>query len=40
MIAVDELEDGNCFDTSPAVDGNRLLLRLGQFSYCMEGSDA
>lgn len=35
QLAVNELEDGSRFDGSPAVDGNRLLMRSGKFLYCL-----
>ena len=35
QLAVNELDDGSRFDGSPAVDGNRLLVRSGKFLYCL-----
>ncbi|WP_165698959.1 outer membrane protein assembly factor BamB family protein [Bremerella volcania] len=33
--ARNELSDGTRFDASPAVDGNRLLIRSGKYLYCI-----
>jgi hypothetical protein len=33
--ATSDLDDGSRFDASPAVDGNRLLIRSGKFLYCL-----
>jgi outer membrane protein assembly factor BamB len=38
QLAVNALEDGSRFDGSPAVDGNRLLMRSGKFLYCLAES--
>jgi len=35
-LASSELADGSRFDASPAVDGDRLLIRSGKFLYCVE----
>ena len=35
QLAVNRLEDGSRFDGSPAVDGDRLLIRSGKFLYCL-----
>ena len=35
QLAVNQLNDGTRFDASPAVDGNRLLVRSGKFLYCL-----
>ena len=35
LLATNELNDGSRFDASPAVDGNRLLLRSEKFLYCI-----
>ncbi len=35
QLAVNDLDDGSQFDGSPAVDGNRLLIRSGKFLYCL-----
>ncbi|MHC4404162.1 MAG: outer membrane protein assembly factor BamB family protein [Planctomycetota bacterium] len=35
QLAMNELDDGSRFDGSPAVDGNRLLVRSGKFLYCL-----
>jgi outer membrane protein assembly factor BamB len=35
QLAVNVLEDRSRFDGSPAVDGNRLLIRSGKFLYCL-----
>ncbi len=35
QIAVNELRDGSLFNASPAVTGNRLLLRSDRFLYCV-----
>ena len=35
QLAVNELGDRSRFDASPAVDGNRLLVRSGKFLYCL-----
>lgn len=34
-LARNKLSDGTRFDASPAVDGNRLLIRSGKFLYCL-----
>ena len=34
-LALNELRDRSRFDASPAVDGNRLLVRSGKFLYCL-----
>ncbi len=34
-LANNELEDGSLFDASPAIDGDRLLVRSGKFLYCI-----
>ena len=33
------IEDGSRFDASPAVDGNRLLLRSEKFLYCISTAE-
>ena len=35
QLAMNALDDRTRFDGSPAVDGNRLLLRSGKFLYCL-----
>jgi outer membrane protein assembly factor BamB len=35
QLAVNDLSDGSRFDASPAVDGNRLLIRSGKYLYCV-----
>ncbi len=35
QLAVNDLEDGGRFDASPAVAGNRLLIRSDKFLYCI-----
>jgi outer membrane protein assembly factor BamB len=35
QLATNELDDGSRFDASPAVDGNRLLVRSDKFLYCI-----
>ena len=35
LLAVNELDDRSRFDASPAVDGNRLLIRSDKFLYCV-----
>lgn len=35
QLGVNRLNDGTRFDASPAVDGNRLLVRSGKFLYCL-----
>jgi outer membrane protein assembly factor BamB len=35
QLAVNDLDDGSRFDSSPAVDGNCLLVRSGKFLYCL-----
>jgi outer membrane protein assembly factor BamB len=35
QLAMNVLEDRSRFDASPAVDGNRLLVRSGKFLYCL-----
>jgi outer membrane protein assembly factor BamB len=35
QLAVNPLVDGTRFDGSPAVDGDRLLVRSGKFLYCL-----
>jgi outer membrane protein assembly factor BamB len=35
QTSVNDLDDGSQFDGSPAVDGNRLLVRSGKFLYCL-----
>jgi hypothetical protein len=35
QLAVNDLDDGSRFDGSPAVDGNRLLVRSGKALYCV-----
>jgi outer membrane protein assembly factor BamB len=37
LLATNELDDGSRFDASPAVDGQRLLLRSNRFLYCIGG---
>ncbi|MFN3149477.1 PQQ-binding-like beta-propeller repeat protein [Bremerella sp.] len=37
-LARNKLSDGTRFDASPAIDGNRLLVRSGKYLYCL-GSD-
>jgi hypothetical protein len=34
-LAVSELDDRSRFDGSPAVDGNRLLVRSNKYLYCL-----
>jgi len=36
QLAVNELEDRSVFNASPAVAGNRLLIRSDQYLYCLE----
>ena len=36
QLAVNELKDGSRFDASPAADAGRLLIRSGEFLYCLE----
>jgi outer membrane protein assembly factor BamB len=36
QLARNELTDRSSFDASPAVDGNRLLVRSDKFLYCLE----
>lgn len=36
QLATNSIEDGSRFDASPAVDGNRLLLRSEKFLYCIQ----
>ena len=35
QLAVNNLRDGGVFNSSPAVDGNRLLIRSDKFLYCV-----
>lgn len=35
QLAVNDLADGSAFDASPAVAGNRLLLRSNRYLYCL-----
>jgi len=35
LLATNELSDGGKFDGSPAVDGNRLLVRSDKYLYCL-----
>ena len=35
QLAVNNLRDGGVFNSSPAVDGNRLLIRSDKFLYCI-----
>jgi hypothetical protein len=35
LLAVNDLSDGGQFNASPAVIGNRLLLRSDKFLYCL-----
>lgn len=35
QLAVNDLSDGGVFNATPAVDGNRLLLRSDKFLYCV-----
>jgi outer membrane protein assembly factor BamB len=35
QLAVNDLDDGSQFDGSPAVDGDRLLIRSNKFLYCL-----
>ncbi len=35
QLAVNDLRDGSIFNGSPAVDGNRLLIRSDKFLYCI-----
>ncbi len=35
LALMNGLDDGSRFDASPAVDGNRLLVRSGKFLYCL-----
>lgn len=35
QLAVNDLRDGGVFNSSPAVDGNRLLIRSDKFLYCI-----
>lgn len=35
LLATNELDDGSRFDASPAVAGNRILLRSNKFLYCV-----
>lgn len=37
LLARNDLRDGGSFDASPAVDGNRLLIRSDKFLYCVGG---
>lgn len=38
QLALNDLSDGSVFDASPAVVGNRLLLRSNKFLYCIAQS--
>ncbi|MDP1563924.1 MAG: PQQ-binding-like beta-propeller repeat protein [Pirellulaceae bacterium] len=38
QLAVNDLRDGGVFNASPAVAGNRLLLRSDKFLYCVQNS--
>ena len=35
QLAANDLDDGSRFDGSPAVDGDRLLVRSGKSLYCL-----
>ena len=35
QLAANDLRDGSIFNSSPAVDGNRLLIRSDKFLYCI-----
>lgn len=35
QLAVNDLRDGSVFNATPAVDGNRLLIRSDKFLYCI-----
>lgn len=35
QLAINDLRDGSIFNGSPAVDGNRLLIRSDKFLYCI-----
>lgn len=35
LLATNDLRDGSTFNASPAVDGNRLLIRSDKFLYCI-----
>jgi outer membrane protein assembly factor BamB len=35
QLAINDLGDGSIFNASPAVDGNRLLIRSDKFLYCV-----
>jgi hypothetical protein len=35
LLAVNDLRDGSTFNASPAVAGNRLLIRSDKFLYCL-----
>ena len=36
QLAVNELSDRSVFNASPAVAGNRLLIRSDKFLYCLQ----
>ena len=35
QLAVNDLKDGTVFNSSPAIDGNRLLIRSDKYLYCI-----
>jgi hypothetical protein len=35
LLATNELRDGSLFNASPAVTGNRILLRSDKYLYCV-----
>jgi hypothetical protein len=35
LLATNELRDGSLFNASPAVNGNRILLRSDKYLYCI-----
>ena len=35
QLAMNELDDGSLFNSSPAVAGNRILLRSDKYLYCL-----
>jgi hypothetical protein len=35
QLAVNDLDDGSLFNGSPAVNGNRLLIRSDKYLYCV-----
>jgi len=35
QLSVNDLDEGSLFNASPAVDEDRLLIRLDRFLYCI-----